>query len=86
MGTTAADIHFDGGTCPPANGRGAIGDFVEIDDSTTETASERIGTATCNVAEYQARIRGSETASEMASTDSAPQGDSQLIVRHVNGE
>ncbi|WP_172967079.1 ribonuclease HI family protein [Halosegnis rubeus] len=84
--TTSAIIHFDGGARPPDNGRGAIGYIVKIDNSTEEKGSERIGTATCNEAEYQALIRGLETASEMGCTDVEVKGDSQLIVRQVNGE
>lgn len=84
--TTSAIIHFDGGARPPDNGRGAIGYIVEIDDSTKEKGSERVGTATCNEAEYQALIQGLETASEMGCTEVEVKGDSQLIVRQVNGE
>lgn len=86
MVTPSAVIHFDGGARPPDNGQAAIGYIVEIDDSTEVKGSERIGTATCNEAEYQALIRGLETASEMGCTNVEVKGDSQLIVRQVNGE
>jgi ribonuclease HI len=84
--TTSAVIHFDGGARPPDNGPAAIGYTVEIDGSTEERGHDRIGTATCNEAEYRALIRGLEVASESGCTEVEARGDSQLVVRQVTGD
>jgi ribonuclease HI len=84
--TTPAIIHFDGGARPPDNGPAAIGYTVEIDGSTEERGYDRIGTATCNEAEYHALIRGLEVTSEKGYTEVEARGDSQLIVRQVAGD
>jgi len=84
--TTPAIIHFDGGARPPDNGPAAIGYTVEIDDSTEERGHDRIGTATCNEAEYHALHRGLEVASKKGCTEVEARGDSQLIVRQVTGD
>jgi ribonuclease HI len=84
--TTPAVIHFDGGARPPDNGPAAIGYTVEIDGPTEARDSARIGTATCNEAEYYALIRGLEVASKQGCTEVKARGDSQLLVRQVTGE
>jgi len=84
--TTSAVVHFDGGARPPDNGPAAIGYTVEIDGSTEEQDSARIGTATCNEAEYHALIKGLEAASKKGCTEVKARGDSQLIVRQVTGD
>ncbi|MFW5958846.1 MAG: ribonuclease HI family protein [Natronomonas sp.] len=84
--TTSAVIHFDGGARPPDNGPAAIGYTIEIDGSTEESDFARIGTATCNEAEYHAIIRGLEVASKQGYTEVEARGDSQLIVRQVTGD
>mgnify|MGYP006303421265 CR=1 FL=1 len=84
--TTPAIIHFDGGARPPDNGPAAIGYTVEMDGSTEKQDSIRIGTATCNEAEYHALIRGLEVASKQGCTEVEARGDSQLIVRQVTGD
>lgn len=48
--------------------------------------SERIGTATNNVAEYKALIAGLELVSEFHPTSLHVQGDTELVVRQVTGE
>lgn len=84
--TAPAIIHFDGGARPPDNGPAAIGYTVEIDDSTEERGHDRIGTATCNEAEYHALIQGLELTSKKECAEVEARGDSQLIVRQVTGE
>ena len=48
--------------------------------------SERIGTATNNVAEYEALLLGLELAKELRATEVEVIGDSELIARQVRGE
>ena len=48
--------------------------------------SERIGAATNNVAEYRAVLLGIELARELGADEIELVGDSQLIVRQVQGE
>jgi ribonuclease HI len=47
--------------------------------------SERIGVATNNVAEYQAMLLGIELAKELGADEVELVGDSELIVRQVQG-
>jgi ribonuclease HI len=51
-----------------------------------EERAERIGRATNNVAEYRALLLGLERARELGATEVEVIGDSQLIVRQVNGQ
>ena len=83
--TTPAVVHFDGGARPPSNGSAAIGYTIETDDWYHED-SNPIGKATNNEAEYQALIRGLETALQKDCTDVDVRGDSRLIVNQVNGD
>jgi ribonuclease HI len=46
---------------------------------------ERIGEATNNVAEYRALIRGIQRAAELGATELELIGDSELVVRQVEG-
>lgn len=46
---------------------------------------ERIGEATNNVAEYKALIRGIQRAAELGATELDLVGDSELVVRQVEG-
>lgn len=49
-------------------------------------ASETIGRATNNVAEYRALIMGIERAHELGATELELVGDSELVVKQVRGE
>jgi ribonuclease HI len=51
-----------------------------------EQRGERIGTATNNVAEYRALLLGLERARELGAREVELVGDSELVVRQVNGE
>ena len=50
-----------------------------------EEVGERIGEATNNVAEYRALLRGIELASNHGASDLELIGDSELVVRQVEG-
>ena len=80
-----ATIKFDGGTRPTNPGPSAIGYIVSTDDS-TERGSHHIGEATNNQAEYHALIQALQTARQMGCTDVVVRGDSQLIVKQVQGD
>ena len=80
-----ATIKFDGGTRPTNPGPSTIGYIVSTDDS-TERESHHIGEATNNQAEYHALIQALQTARQMGCTDVVVQGDSQLVVKQVQGE
>jgi ribonuclease HI len=51
-----------------------------------EQHGERIGVATNNVAEYRALLLGLERARELGAREVELVGDSELVVRQVNGE
>ena len=79
-------INVDGGARGNP-GRAAIGVVVrDPDGAVLEEIGERIGVATNNVAEYQAMLRGIERARELGASEVELLGDSELIVRQVNGE
>ena len=80
-----ATIKFDGGTRPTNPGPSAIGYIVSTDDS-TERGSHHIGEATNNQAEYHALIQALQTAQQMGCTEVMVKGDSQLVVKQVQGE
>lgn len=55
------------------------------DDSVIEEVGERIGEATNNVAEYRALLRGIELAAAHGAEELELVGDSELVVRQVEG-
>jgi len=60
-----------------------------VSDGSGEVLTERselIGEATNNVAEYRALLLGIELAAQLGATEVELIGDSELIVRQVNGE
>jgi ribonuclease HI len=78
-------VNFDGGSRGNP-GPAAIG--VVVSDSDGEIVAEvgeTIGRATNNVAEYRALLRGIELARDHGATEVEIFGDSQLIVRQVEG-
>ena len=79
-----ATIKFDDGARPNP-GPSTIGYIVSTDDS-TERGSHHIGEATNNQAEYHALIQALQTAQQMGCTDVVVRGDSQLVVKQVQGE
>jgi ribonuclease HI len=78
-------VNVDGGARGNP-GPAAIG-VVLRDESgqVLEEVGEKIGEATNNVAEYKALLRGIELAAEQGATDLELIGDSELVVRQVEG-
>jgi ribonuclease HI len=78
-------VNVDGGARGNP-GPAAIGVVVRNDDDAiVEAVGETIGKQTNNVAEYRALIRGIELALAHGATEVELIGDSQLIVRQVEG-
>jgi ribonuclease HI len=82
------EVHADGGARGNP-GPAAIGAVV-TDPSTTPptvltTVSERIGTATNNVAEYRAVIAGLEAARRFPARELRLRADSMLVIRQLEG-
>lgn len=79
-------VHVDGGARGNP-GPAAVGAVVAAPDGTTVAeVGEAIGTATNNVAEYRALLRGIELAREHGATELELYGDSELVVKQVRGE
>ena len=78
-------VNVDGGARGNP-GPAAIGVVVRNDDGAiVEAVGETIGKTTNNVAEYKALLRGIELAAAHGATEVHLIGDSQLIVRQVEG-
>ena len=78
-------VNVDGGARGNP-GPAAIGVVVRDEDGEVlEERGERIGRATNNVAEYRALLLGIELAAELGATELELVGDSELIVRQVEG-
>lgn len=79
-------INVDGGARGNP-GPAAIGVVVrDGSGEVLEERGERIGEATNNVAEYKALLRGIELAAEHGATELDLIGDSELVVRQVEGK
>lgn len=80
-----AVVNVDGGARGNP-GPAAIGVVVrDGDGELLEKLGEKIGTATNNVAEYRALLKGIELAAAHGATDLELIGDSELVVRQVEG-
>ncbi|MDX6636430.1 MAG: ribonuclease [Solirubrobacterales bacterium] len=78
-------VNVDGGARGNP-GPAAIGVVLrDGDGEVMEEVGETIGEATNNVAEYRALLRGIELAAELGATDLELVGDSELVVRQVEG-
>jgi ribonuclease HI len=78
-------LHVDGGARGNP-GPAAIGVVISSPDGEVlEELAEPIGSATNNVAEYRALLRGLERARELEATELEIIGDSELIARQVTG-
>jgi ribonuclease HI len=78
-------VNVDGGARGNP-GPAAIGVVVRNDaGAVVEQVGETIGTATNNVAEYRALLRGIELASAHGADEVELIGDSELIVRQIEG-
>lgn len=79
-------VNVDGGARGNP-GPAAIGVVVrDGSGEVLEERGERIGEATNNVAEYKALLRGIELAAEHGGTELELIGDSELVVRQVEGK
>jgi ribonuclease HI len=79
-------VNVDGGSRGNP-GPAAIAAVVQgPDGGVLEERAERIGTATNNVAEYRALLLGIQRAAAIGASELELVGDSELIVRQVNGE
>ena len=79
-----AIVKFDGGARPNP-GPSAIGYVVEAEEWTT-SGNDHIGDSTNNKAEYHALIAGLEAALDNDVMTVTAKGDSELIVKQVQGE
>ncbi|HYJ21720.1 MAG TPA: ribonuclease HI family protein [Solirubrobacterales bacterium] len=78
-------VNVDGGARGNP-GPAAIGAIVRDDEGAVlEERGERIGRATNNVAEYKALLLGIELAAGLGASELELVGDSELIVRQVEG-
>jgi ribonuclease HI len=78
-------VNVDGGARGNP-GPAAIGVVVRNDDgAVVEQVGETIGTATNNVAEYRALLRGLELAAAHGADEVELIGDSELVVRQIEG-
>jgi ribonuclease HI len=78
-------IHVDGGARGNP-GPAAIGVVVsDPDGDVLDEHAERIGTATNNVAEYRAVLRGLELARALGADEVEIVGDSELVARQLSG-
>lgn len=79
-------VYVDGGSRGNP-GKAAIAAVVtNSDGSVLEERGERIGETTNNVAEYRAMLLGIERAAALKANELELVGDSELVVRQVNGE
>ena len=77
-------VNVDGGARGNP-GPAAIGVVLRDGGEVVEEVGETIGDATNNVAEYRALLRGIELAAEHGATELELVGDSELVVRQVEG-
>ncbi|HVS99591.1 MAG TPA: ribonuclease HI family protein [Solirubrobacterales bacterium] len=78
-------VNVDGGARGNP-GPAAIGVVVrDADGTVVESVGEAIGRATNNVAEYRALLRGLELAAAHGATELELIGDSELVVRQIEG-
>jgi ribonuclease HI len=86
LAPTEVRVNVDGGARGNP-GPAAIAAVVQDGNGeVVEERSEAIGTATNNVAEYRALLLGIERAAALGARRLELIGDSELIVRQVNGE
>lgn len=78
-----ADIWFDG-ACLGNPGPMGAGVVVQIGDR-VETLSAPLGPGTNNVAEYEAVLAGLHLALRLGATSATLRGDSQLVLRQLEG-
>ena len=79
-----AHLYFDGGSRGNP-GPAGVGWVIVTGDGIVAEGGERIGRATNNQAEYEALLRVLRAAKEYGFDELEIRGDSQLIVKQVNG-
>ena len=83
-------LHFDGAAFPNApkvGGERGIGIVLYDGDRIVKEVSERLpGLGSSNSAEYEAIIRGLEEALKMGCDEILVRGDSQLVIRQIEGK
>jgi ribonuclease HI len=77
-------VNVDGGARGNP-GPAAIGVVVRSEGEIVAEVGEKIGQATNNVAEYKALLKGIELAAEHGASELELVGDSELVVRQVEG-
>jgi ribonuclease HI len=76
-------VHVDGGA--RGNPGPAAAGAVVDGDGVHDEASERLGVATNNVAEYRGLLLGLRRARELGATEVEVVNDSELVAKQVNG-
>lgn len=79
-------VHVDGGARGNPGPAAIAAVITDPDGEPLDSASEVIGRATNNVAEYRALLLGIERAVALGAEDLDLVGDSELIVKQVRGE
>jgi ribonuclease HI len=79
-------INVDGGSRGNPGPAAVAAVAADADGEVLAERSERIGEATNNVAEYRALLLGISLASELGADEVELVGDSELIVRQVQGK
>lgn len=77
-------VNVDGGARGNP-GPAAIGVVVRSGGEVIQEVGEKIGEATNNVAEYKALLKGIELAAALGASELELLGDSELVVRQVEG-
>ena len=78
-------VHVDGGARGNPGPAAAAAVVSTPDGDVLADATELIGTATNNVAEYRALLLGLRTARELGATEVEVVNDSELVAKQVNG-
>ena len=86
MAPTEVRVNVDGGARGNPGPAAVAAVVQDRSGEVVEERSEAIGTATNNVAEYRALLLGIERAAALGARSLELIGDSELIVRQVNGE
>jgi ribonuclease HI len=81
---TRATIHFDG-ACSGNPGPMGAGAVVQVDGQPAKRFAKAMGRGTNNQAEYHGLILGLRQALAAGADDVTVRGDSQLVLRHLDG-
>jgi ribonuclease HI len=78
-------VHVDGGARGNPGPAAAAAVVSDSDGTVLDEATERVGTATNNVAEYRGLLLGLDRARALGATEVELVGDSELVARQVEG-